>query len=332
MEIKNALKSLDTKLKYLGFAEAQELLAIAQAHSQLPCKVIDDGCHERAEVVLKLALSAGIDPSLLKRAFVFNTKVGDFLSLRKPLIQPIKEWFQTEREAGRLLTGSKYLSNGSIFVVDDYGALRAELMPTVYLGDAENATWGVGHVAVMVGDYVVDTAFHTPILFGEWQAEMNLPGIIPLLGKIRLLPELHIEALDEFAVRKVSATLQAVLEISLSQKDSRGLAGQNITSLYQVLTEEQKTAFFELLFEEQIKAKGMYSREHWTEVYPGPLISRGENYEEFCAKRRLDIKDFLATSSAKQRLDLALEILKPYKDYERMILGYRVEWFPPPSY
>lgn len=163
MHIHNPDQTLRTS-KGLGYEEAKELLAMVQAHSQLPCKVIDDGCHERAEVVLKMAISAGIDPLLLRRSFVFNTKFGDFLSMNKPLIDPIKDWFQEQREAGRLQAGSKFVSNMSIFVVDDYGALRAEAMPTIYLDDSEVATWGVGHVAVMVGNYVVDTALINQLL------------------------------------------------------------------------------------------------------------------------------------------------------------------------
>ncbi len=327
LQINNDSRVVATNIKRLGFEEAGELLALAQAHTQLPCKVIDDGCHERAEVVLKLAISAGIDPLLLRRAFVFNTDVGGFLSMQKPLIEPIKEWFKIEREAGRLHTGARYVSNLSVFVVDEYGALRAEAMPTIYLDDTKDATWGVGHVAVMVGNYVVDTAFHHPITFAEWQSAMNLQGMIPLVGNIRSLPELHIEELDELGINKISRALGSVFEDRTSETQEQKLTKVDLANLYQLLDDHQKTAFFDSLFEEQIKAKGLYSREHWTEVYPGPLTSRGENYDEFCPSKRADIKLFLAKSSPKKRLETSLEILRPFKDYERMILGYRYEWF-----
>lgn len=155
--------------------------------------------------------------------------------------------------------------------------------------------------------------------------------MIPLIGSIRSLPELYIEELDELGVRKVSRAFTSVFESRVSENDELRLSKADIASLYRMLDENRKITFFDALFEEQIEAKGLYSREFWTEVYPGPLTSRGEDYDNFCPAKREGIKSFLENSSARQRLDASLQVLKPFKDYEKMILGYRYEWFPPPT-
>ena len=310
-----------------GLAEAQTLLYLAKGHPALPCKVIDDGCHERAEVVLKLGLEYGLDPGLLRRAFVFNSEYGRFLKMQKPLAENgiLQRWFKEQRDNNRLHPGSIFRAGVSEFKVDDYGALRASSMSSIYLDDNPIATWGVGHVAVMVGDYIVDTGIERPLPFNDWQAMMQLPGLIPMLGELRKLPEIHIAALDADAVNKVFTVFEH-LQIRVDCEDNLEVQKNAINQCLLSLREHERGVFYNVLFAQQIEKGGLYQRDHWSDIYPGPLSSRGENPDIFCPMKRQNIIATFADQSVRERLDGGLAVLRPFKDYENMVLGGEFVW------
>jgi|GEM_PF-5038943 len=303
---------------------ARKVFDLAMGEKKLPSKVIDDGCHERTEAIINMALINNINANLLDRVFVINTLVGNTLSMEKPLSRngELHKWFDKEMSKNQLQHGAVYSIGNSIFDVDNYLALRARAMSGIYLDSNPIAHWGVGHVAVLVGNFIIDTGADDVLTFEDWQSKLNIAGLITLKAKNGKVPELFVDKLDQEALKLVIQSINNAFGQNLSNK-------QEISTFYLQLSEEGKVRFFDELFSDQIESKGIYSRNYWNELYLGALTSRGEDLDNFSAEKRQLLSEQLKSTSNEERLALALKTLEPYQDYQNLILGADFNWTPP---
>jgi len=148
-----------------------------------------------------------------------------------------------------------------------------------------------------------------------------MPGLIPLVGAARGLPELASEYLDQRGRDHVCKSLDSV---SFRQQVLR----QDIKTSIAQMNDRERREFYDTLFADQIRDGGVLPHSNWTELFPGVLTMRGEKYGEFDSVLHKKIDSELQ-ADWHVRLQTSFKVLRPFAVFQKLILGAPYEWHAP---
>lgn len=286
---------------------------------------------DEAEAVIALGILNNIDPGLLSRVFLINGSNDNFIRAKKPLAisGELKEWFETQAKLGKLISGSEFKVDNETYLVDDFGALRSTNLPTVYLDAEPAAYWGVGHVAPMVGDFIIDPAVaNEPIHYWDWKEEIETENVLPIRAQVNSLPDIDFNLLDIEEVKNVMKVIDQ--NFALGNYNNHELINLASTK-YQQLSDSQKVHIFFELFKEQIENNSLLPKNMWSELSITPLTTRGERFGEVSQINRNQLNHKLTNLAWENRLELAINAMRPFKAFENLIKGSSFSWKNPNS-
>lgn len=316
--------------KNLDLITAKKLLDIATEHPKVTFNVIDDGCHERAEAIIAIGVLNNIDINLLSRVFLINGSTESFIQADKPLAKDscLQNWFKTQQDNGRLKTGSTFEVQEKTFFVDDYGALRAKDLPTIYLDSSPKAFWGVAHVAPMIGNFVIDPAVSKdPIFYRDWKEEIQTENVLPVRASINSLPDIDFDLLSPNEAKRVLSVIDPTITKYSNMREEDFIL--RCCSSYHTLLESEKSSVFYNLFKTQIDSNSLLPKDLWSELSITPLTTRGEKFGEVTDVVRKNLNIQLQNITWEERLELTLNAMSPFKNFEDLILGAEFSWHKP---